>query len=229
MQSLVVLLTLVVLTAAMTLAGSATAGDNQFVGDEGVIGAVAGQPVSEEEYRWKVHAANINLDYLRGEIAMGTPNADFLQQFVDLIEGYGVDNAALGAIILDDAMYQAARDEGFTARPEDVQARVEQDLAMIKQMGLPESQSAYFEATGIEPERYWSEIYPEIIEREIVTQQLWSDAVGGVTSQGEAQRIWLDVQRDVVNDADVQWFGSDPSADVPGALACLEAIWALGV
>lgn len=135
---------------------------------------------------------------MRQEAATGGPQADFLQEFARLIESAGVENAALGSLILDRALMAQAQHRGLAPTADEVARRVAQDRALAPQVDDPRM-AAYIAAIG--EEQYWTVVYPATVQQELAAQRIWEAETGAIADPVERQRAWAEVQARIIGRA----------------------------
>lgn len=181
--------------------------------DDSTVLTVSGYAVSHREYAHELGQAEYTLDTMKETISEGSTSGDlpagqetFLQEWVEIIERVGVENVAAGSIIAQSAMYQWAVSEGYSASEDEVaeaveeQRQLQQELAGTRAEGM---QQAFIAEVG--EERYWNEILPRIMEREVVLSKA---KLSIITAEQEATASddgeWLDLQVDLVNTAEIE-------------------------
>jgi hypothetical protein len=160
---------------------------------EEIVAVIGMESLTASELAEAQKIVETNLEYMRGEITAGSPSAAYLTEFVALIEETGVQAVALGGIIEEKGLYQYARAQGYEVSRDSINQRVESDRAQAAQMGADAAPfHAYAEVVG--QDRYWSEIYPQMVERSMVIDQLWNDELSAADSpQGRTER-WNRIQ-----------------------------------
>uniref|UniRef100_A0A831THH6 SurA N-terminal domain-containing protein n=1 Tax=Thermorudis peleae TaxID=1382356 RepID=A0A831THH6_9BACT len=207
--------------AQLERAGQARAGD-----PGPVLAQVDGLPITTADLAERIAIVQANLDYMRQEAATGGPQADFLQEFARLIESAGVENAALGSLIVDRALMAEAQRRGLAPTGDEVARRVAQDRALAPQVDDPRM-AAYIAVIG--EERYWTVVYPATVQQELAAQRLWEAETGAVADPVERQRAWTSVQARIIGRARVTLVRPDLAAPatLEGALAYLQRYWEL--
>lgn len=191
-------------------------------GDSAGVVTIGRQLVTLDDFREGVRIVETNLEYMKGEISKGSFDSSFLQEFVQLIERTGVQTVALGSLIQDRALYERAVANGFSATDQEVTARLERDRELIRDTPVGAQAIAYIEAVG--EDRYWSELYPAILRREMAIHNMWTATVADFADQGRNESAWADVKRQALNSVSIEVLDADAiaPATVSNALAYLE-------
>ncbi len=163
---------------------------------------------------------------MRQEAASGGLQADFLQEFARLIESAGVENTALGSLIVDRALMAEAQRRGLVPTDDEVARRVAQDRALAPQVDDPRM-AAYIAVIG--EEHYWTVVYPATVRQELAAQRLWEAETGAIADPVERQRAWMEAQARIIGRARVTMVRPDLAdpATLEGALGYLQRYWEL--
>ncbi len=197
-------------------------GEARASGDANGVVRIGEQVVTLDDFREGVRIVETNLEYMKGEISKGSFDSSFLQEFVQLIERTGVQTVALGSLIQDRALYERAVANGFSATDQEVTARLERDRELFRVNPEVAQVNAYIEAVG--QDRYWSELYPAVLRREMAIQKMWEATVTGITDQGSRDAKWNDVQKQATSSVSIEALapGAIAPATVSNALAYLD-------
>lgn len=196
--------------------------ETQAIEDSTGVVRIGRQVVTLDDFREGVRIVETNLEYMKGEISKGSFDSSFLQAFVQLIERTGVQTVALGSLIQDRALYERARAKGFGATDQEVTARLEQDRDLVRVTPEGARVAASIEAVG--QDRYWSELYPAMLRREIAIQKMWEATVTGIADRGSRDAKWTDVQKQAISSVSIEVLAPDAiaPATVSNALAYLD-------
>jgi hypothetical protein len=156
------------------------------------VAIIADEAVSANEFKQQIGIVNSNINYMQGQIDVGSQSSAFLRGFIDLIHAHGVENVALGGMIENQALYQMAVTRGFVPTDDAVQAKVAQDKQLASQ-GIDPGTAAYIASVG--EDRFWNTLYPETVRRDIATEALWKDTIKGKTTSADAYAAWNDVEQ----------------------------------
>lgn len=196
-----------ILISALAIGIMSTRMPNQSVAasrlaDDGTpaVVLIGNEPVSADDFKQNVDAVNSNLGYMQGEIASGSQSSAFLQAFIDLIHADGVENAALGSMIENQALYDLAVTRGFAPSDDMVQAKVAQDKKLASQ-SIDPAAAAYIASVG--EDRFWNTLYPASVRRDMATQALWQETVKGKPTTAEQVAAWNDVQQQALDATNV--------------------------
>lgn len=198
--------------------------DNDFI-------LVNGDEVTEEEFASRVATVEQNLVMLTAQAESMPEDQPFMLELVDIMETTPPETVALASLVLDIAIYQEALSRGHEPDSAVIRGQVEQErelFAMIEddpeEFGVDEENvSAYREnIEEVGEERYWSEHYPEILEKQTAVQELQSDV-------SETDEDWTALQQEVYRNAEVEI--SDPDAVAPATVeeagAYMQSVWDL--
>lgn len=196
-------------------------GEARASGDLTDVVKIGQQIVTLDDFQEQVRVVETNLEYMKGEINTSSPNSTYLQAFVQLIEQTGVRNVALGSLIQDRALYERALANGFNATDQEITDQLKRDRDLVQNTPEGERVAAYIKAVG--QDRYWSELYPATLRREIAIQKMWNAAVTGIPDQGGREAKWNDVQKQAISSVSIDVLTPDPivPATVSDALAYL--------
>lgn len=223
---------LVIMTGAFTALSSGGVDRSATATDIDEFVLVNGDEVGETDFQSRVATVEQNVMMLTAQadsVPEGSPQADSLQQTLEIMGSTPPETVALASLILDTAIYQEAVERGHLPDPEMIAQQVEQErqaFEMIEsdpeQFNVDESDVARYRANVDEvgEDVYWNETFPQILEQQAAVQQFQ-------TAASEEGEDWIDVQRQVFENADVQV--GDPDAIAPATVAdagaYLNEIW----
>ncbi len=190
-------------------------------GSTGVV-RIGQQVVMLDDFQAQVRVVETNLEYMKGQFNTGSPDSAYLEAFVQLIERAGIPNVALGSLIQDRALYERALANGFNATDQEVTAQLERDRNLVQNTPEGARVAAYIKAVG--EDRYWSDLYPATLRREIAIQKMWNATVTGIADQGSREAKWNDVQKQAISSVSIEVLAPDAiaPATVNDALAYLD-------
>jgi hypothetical protein len=169
--------------------------------------------VSHREFAHELGAAEYTLATMNETLANGPNDGEvsadqeaFLADWVDIIESVGLESVAMGSIIAETAAYQWAVAEGFSASEEDVVAAIEEQRRLQDELAdtqAHELQQAFIDAVG--EDRYWNEILPQIMEREIVLAAARRAVITGEQNATAVdESAWLELQVELVRAVEIE-------------------------
>jgi hypothetical protein len=206
------------ITATLVLGGcgqQSEPAEAQASGDPPGVVRIGQQVVTRDDFREGVRIVETNLEYMKGEVAKGSYNSNYMQAFVQLIEQTGIQNVALGALIQDRALYEHALAKGFAATEQEITARAEQIRDHIR--NTPDGAQVAASIDAIGEDGYWSELYPAIARREIAIQKMWTNRENRVA-------VWADVEKQALDSVSIEVLDAESiaPATVSNALAYLD-------
>lgn len=229
MKRVTLLIAGVLIVATLVLAGcgqQAASEKAQASEDTPGVVRIGQQVVTLDDFREGVRIVETNLEYMKGEISKGSFDSSFLQEFVQLIERTGVQTVALGSLIQDRALYERAVANGFSAADQEVTARLERDGELFRDPPIGAQTTAYQATAYIEAvgeDRYWSELYPAMLRREMAIHNMWTATMADFADQGSRKTVWADVQKQAIGSVSIEVLAPDAiaPATVKDALAYL--------
>jgi hypothetical protein len=215
----------VLLVVAALAVGSAAIGTIAFANDDGAALArfeavgtarvggtdapalrVNEEEISDARVRERIASVNSNLDYMKEEIAKGSPFAARLSGLSGLINQFGVQTVGVAALIEESSLYQEAVAKGYRVADGTVAARVKRDRDLAEQ-GLNPGVLAYVDVVG--KDRYWTELYPEIIRRTLTIENMRTAITRDLVDPREQQARWDQTRNDLISAAVVTILDSD--------------------
>lgn len=187
---------------------------------------IAGQPVTTADLAENRRLVETNLDFMRQEVNRDPQHAAFLIGFIELLEQYDPTTIALAGLLTERAVVQHAQLAGYSATAEEVAAMVTKEKALIASNSeATVAARAYIDSIGAET--YWHERFPTIAKQEITIHKLWSATTAGIVGLAERERVWEELERSVVTDADIEIVQPETvtSTDVEAALTYLDRYW----
>lgn len=198
--------------------------------EEGFI-LVNGDEVTEGEFTSRVATVEQNLVMLTAQAESMPDDQPLMSRLVDIMENTPPETVALASLVLDLAIYQEALNRGHEPDSAVIRGQVEQERELFgmieenpEEFGVDaENVAAYREnIEEVGEERYWTEHYPEILEKQSAVQELQA-------AVEESDEDWTALQQEVYRNADVEI--NDPDAIAPatveGALTYMESVWEL--
>lgn len=182
------------------------------VTDDRMVLTVGQEPVMLSDFLEGVAVVTGNTQFMQSEIESHGDDAANIQTRLELIQQAGIQTVALAGIVEDRVLYQAAQASGITVPTQDIAAQVDATRSAVEHGAAPELQ-AYIEVVGAE--RYWSVVYPALVERNLAVQRLWTDIVRGL-DRAEAVRVWNAYKHDTIHAAAITIV--DPAALQPATL-----------
>ncbi len=219
---------LVAATLILAACGQQAPSEKAQAGEDtpGVV-RIGQQVVTLDDFREGVRIVETNLEYMKGEISKGSFDSSFLQEFVQLIERTGIQTVALGSLIQDRALYERAVANGFSATDQEVTTRLERDRELFRDPPIGAETTAYQATAYIKAageDRYWSELYPAKLRREMAIHNMWTATMADFADQGSRESAWAGVERRAIHSVSIDVLNADAiaPATVPNALAYLE-------
>jgi hypothetical protein len=193
----------------------------RLAADDKVLGHINGIAVMKADLDENIAAVPGNLVYMREQIAEGGPTAEGLRDFERLIVETGAETVALAGIIVDTSLYSLAVREGTQVSAAEIEERVLRDRAMVEEAGPDFELWDYIEVVG--EQRYWDEIYPAEIEREMTVEQFVASRSNPDAAAVEVGKLRNELTREAIATADIALPG-----DIEAARAYIEALTGLG-
>lgn len=182
------------------------------VTEDHVVLTVGNDPVMLHDFREAVAIATGNIQFMDSEIEKHGDAAAPVKARLELIQQTGVEAVAMASLIEDLGLYQAAQSSGIIVATEEVANDVATTRAAVESGSAPQLK-AYIDVIG--EERYWSSVYPPLVERNRAIQQLWSNTVAGM-EPAEARRTWNAFKQGTVRAAAISI--EDPASVAPATL-----------
>lgn len=156
------------------------------------------EEISDARVRERIASVNSNLDYMKEEVAKGSPLAARLSELSGLINRFGVETVGVAALVEESALFREAVSKGYEVADGTVAARVKRDRDLAEQ-GLNPGVLAYIDVVG--KDRYWTDLYPAIIRRTLTIENMRAAVTRGLVDPREQQTRWDQTRSDLVSAA----------------------------
>lgn len=179
---------------------------------------VDGRTVTYQDYQYELRQSEATLATMKEAVA-GDPDQGELtpqqeasqREWIETIERVGVRNVAMGSLIAETATYQWALSEGYGASDAEIADAMEEQERLHERMAGTQAaatQQLFIDEVG--EDRFWNEILPREMEREIVfTEARLAVMRGEHGADAGDSDAWADLQVDLVRSAEIEIHDSD--------------------
>jgi hypothetical protein len=204
--------------------------------DDETVMTVNGEPVTRHDFVTRLTLVRQNLVSRRAELDANPDAPPYLVLSQQIMEMTAPEDIALASLILDTSVYQEAISQGYRPDPGLIEQGVAQDRMFFEQVeqnpaqfGIDPDAIAAFRASidEIGEERYWGEMYPQMLEQQMAVEQYQS--VVTMASGDQTGLVWLQIQAQIFDDAEVEITdqASISPATLDGARLYLHTLWDL--
>lgn len=198
----------------------------QQMGGNEVVAIVGCEEITLAEFREMVqrqgYMREVSQRELDGLLKTGLPT-DYLQARQDIAAFWGMDNGALGVLILNSALYQEAVHVGTSVRPGEVEESVSLTREWYETGEMDPYTVGYMESIG--EDRWWEEVLPQRTYRDLMIGKLDGDAFDASVPPEAERWDWHDFVDMVLEQTDVRVVDSERhGATLEGVMGQLSSV-----
>lgn len=209
-------------------AGQVSSAATESVAEDVVVAKVAQEEITLAEFTETLqhlqYMKDISQRELDGLLETGLPS-EYLQARQDIVTYWGDDSVALAALVLDSVMYQKAVAAGITVTSGEIDESVRLTRNVYENGEMDAYNEGFIESIGAE--RYWNEVLPLNVERDLMIDKLHDQIAAGSGSSmfNDARLSWHDFTEAALKEADI-WIADSEhhSATLEDALGHLESV-----
>lgn len=161
-------------------AGQVSSAVTENAAEDVVVAKVAQEEITLAEFTETLqhlqYMKDISQRELDGLLETGLPS-EYLQARQDIVTYWGDDSVALAALVLDSVMYQKAVAAGITVTSGEIDESVRLTRNVYENGEMDAYNEGFIESIGAE--RYWNEVLPLKVERDLMIDKLHDQIAAG--------------------------------------------------